>query len=87
MIPRPSGTWEGWANQLIQILNPFMTRVESQFFRQGQTLKLRSVTVANLPSAATPGCAVYVSDESGGAVVAVSDGTNWRRVTDRAVVS
>lgn len=30
---------------------------------------------------------IYVSDETGGAVPAFSDGTNWRRVTDRAVVS
>lgn len=30
---------------------------------------------------------VYVSDESGGAQMAFSDGTNWRRFTDRAVVT
>ncbi len=30
---------------------------------------------------------IYVSNESGGAVVAFSDGTSWRRLTDRAVVS
>jgi hypothetical protein len=30
---------------------------------------------------------IYVIDESGGAVPAFSDGTAWRRVTDRAVVS
>ena len=30
---------------------------------------------------------VYVSDETGGAQMAFSDGTNWRRFTDRAIVS
>jgi hypothetical protein len=30
---------------------------------------------------------IYVSDETGGAVMAFSDGTNWRRVTDRQIVS
>lgn len=30
---------------------------------------------------------IYVEDEAGGPVPAFSDGTNWRRVTDRAVVS
>lgn len=30
---------------------------------------------------------VIVTDESGGAVMAFSDGSNWRRVTDRAIVS
>jgi len=30
---------------------------------------------------------IYVSDEAGGSVLAFSDGINWRRVTDRAVIS
>lgn len=49
--------------------------------------QLRSYTVAGLPSAGTAGQMIYVSDETGGAVPAFSDGTNWRRVTDRAVVA
>jgi len=41
-----------------------------------------------LPSAAANlASMIYVVDEAGGAVPAFSDGTNWRRVTDRAVVS
>ena len=45
-------------------------------------------TVAGLPSAVTyPRGIVFVSNEAGGAVLAYSDSTNWRRVTDRAVVS
>ena len=43
--------------------------------------------VAALPSAAVPGEIIFVNDETGGAVLAFSDGTNWRRVTDRAIVS
>ena len=50
-------------------------------------LGLASSTIAALPAATTPGQLAYVSDESGGPVLAFSDGTNWRRVTDRAVVS
>jgi hypothetical protein len=38
-------------------------------------------------SASPVGQMVYCSNESGGAVPAFSDGTNWRRVTDRAIVS
>jgi hypothetical protein len=55
----------------------------------GQALgPLPSYTVATLPSASTNVRGlIYVDDETGGAVVAFSDGTNWRRVTDRAVVS
>ena len=44
-------------------------------------------TVATLPSAATSGTMIYVSNEPGGAVIAFADGTNWRRVTDRAIVT
>lgn len=43
-------------------------------------------TVATLP-AAEPGAVVYVSDAAGGPVMAFGDGTNWRRMTDRSVVS
>ena len=51
-------------------------------------IKLPSYTVATLPAAATYARAmIYVSNEAGGAVPAFSDGTDWRRVTDRAVVS
>jgi len=46
---------------------------------------LKSYTVATLPSAATAGGLIYVSDETGGGVPAFSDNTNWRRVTDRTV--
>lgn len=46
-----------------------------------------SYTVATLPAAGTAGGQIYVSNESGGAVLAFSDATNWRRVTDRAIVS
>ena len=38
-------------------------------------------------TAETPGELIYVSDETGGSVIAFSDGTDWRRVTDRAIVS
>lgn len=54
---------------------------------------LRGYTVTSLPPATDWGdgtefsSLVFVSNETGGAVLAFSDGTNWRRVTDRAIVS
>lgn len=54
---------------------------------ENRNLNLRSFTVAGVPSAATPGVIIYVSNESGGAVPAFSDGTNWRRVTDRSIIA
>ena len=46
-----------------------------------------SFLVSALPSAAQPGQMIYVSNETGGSVMAFSDGSNWRRITDRVVVS
>jgi hypothetical protein len=48
---------------------------------------LPSFTTTTLPSAGIAGAMIYVTNESGGAVPAFADGTNWRRVTDRAIVS
>ena len=49
-------------------------------------LTVKSYAVASLPTAVAGGV-IFVTDETGGAVLAFSDGTNWRRSTDRAVVS
>lgn len=48
---------------------------------------MSSYAKASLPSAAVAGRQIYVTDETGGATPAFSDGTNWRRVADRAIVS
>lgn len=51
-------------------------------------VQLPSYTVLGAPPAsANTGNLIYVSNELGGAVVAFSDGTSWRRVTDRAVIT
>ncbi|MEZ5810781.1 MAG: DUF2793 domain-containing protein [Rhizobiaceae bacterium] len=51
-------------------------------------VRVKSYTVAGAPSASgIAGAVIFVSDESGGPVIAFSDGTDWRRATDRAVVS
>lgn len=51
-------------------------------------LRLQSFAKADLPTAAdSTGGLVAVTNETGGYTVAFSDGTNWRRVQDRAVVS
>jgi Protein of unknown function (DUF2793) len=49
---------------------------------------LQTYTVATLPSAATfINGMIIVSNETGGLTPAFSDGTNWRRVADRAIVA
>jgi hypothetical protein len=53
-----------------------------------QSVRPGSYTVATVPAAAShTGGLIYVTDEPGGAVPAFSDGTNWRRVTDRTIIS
>jgi len=48
---------------------------------------LASYVKTALPSAAVAGSLIYVTNDVGGAVPAFADGTNWRRVTDRAIIS
>lgn len=52
-------------------------------------VRVASYSVVTLPSASTSGAGsiVFVSNEAGGPVLAFSDGTVWRRVTDRAAVA
>lgn len=55
-------------------------------------LPIYTVTVANTTNkfySATNNLAsmIYVVNESGGPVPAFSDGINWRRVTDRNIIS
>jgi hypothetical protein len=51
-------------------------------------LKLVQYAVADLPAASGyAGSLVYVTDETGGATVAYSNGTSWLRVYDAATVS
>jgi hypothetical protein len=49
---------------------------------------LKSYTVVQLASVSpAAGSMAYCTNESGGAVPVFYDGTNWRRVTDRAIAS
>lgn len=54
-------------------------------------LPLKAYAVADLTGALAAslwtGALIYVTDETGGAVPVFSDGTNWRRVTDRTIAS
>lgn len=59
-------------------------------FRRPQALP--GFTVATLPSPvdwykSNQSAMIFVSNEAGGSVPAFTDGTNWRRVTDRNIVS
>lgn len=65
-----------WAQNLVRTLQ-----------RRDAVIQVSAHVKTALPSATQTGRVIFVSDETGGAVLAFADGTNWRRVTDRAVVS
>lgn len=52
-------------------------------------IRCASYTVGTVPAASTVGAGtiIFVSNESGGAIHAGSDGTNWLRFSDRAIIS
>jgi hypothetical protein len=69
---QPSGGFKAWITRLTAFIN---------------RPTLPSYTVAKAPSDGRAGQMIFVTNEAGGAVPAFHDGTNWRRVTDRAVIS
>ena len=74
----------GVADTVVALVNSDYGVVETS----GGPVEFPQYTVAGVPSAsAYTGHMIYVSNESGGSVMAFSDGTNWRRMTDRAVIS
>lgn len=74
-------TEEGVPNSQFQSLLESLTLAINEF-------EFPSYTVATAPDATqSEAKGIYVSDESGGATIAFSDGTNWRRVQDRAIIS
>lgn len=69
---------------LIDILNNWYQRFNSN----PELLPLEAYTVADLPTPTDDGYYMaYCTDETGGAIPVFWDGTNWRRVTDRAIAS
>jgi hypothetical protein len=68
-----------WLNWLFRYFSNWITYLDSP----------DPFTVATLPTVSTYplGKIIFVTDESGGSVPAFNDGTNWRRVTDRNIVS
>lgn len=70
-----SSVWRSWFQDL-------------QNFIGNAPFPLKSYTVSTVPTAsAYTGHVIYVSDETGGAQPAFSDGTNWRRFSDRTIIS
>lgn len=52
-----------------------------------EQFKLPEFTVGTMPTPSPAGLMIYVSNATGGSIPAFSDGSNWRRVDDRNVVT
>lgn len=81
-----------WMRQAQQVIETTFAELRTRKQERGEVMWLRPFAVADLPDAAnyynTRGVGfVFVTDETGGAIPAYSDGTDWRRVTDGTVVS
>ncbi len=86
-----------YLNVLTQVLTNILTQISYRINRMMSLdgtdamtgpIVVQTYTVATVPTVASwPRGIIYVSDETGGATLAFSDGTNWRRVQDRAIVS
>jgi len=91
-VVRPEGRYtdkdgtlsEGEGKVLADTLNALVDRTGGPMH---VALRLPVYAKASLPSAANAGSLIYVSDDVGGAVPAFADGSDWRRVTDRNVIS
>ena len=79
-LPDPDH-YEDWKD-FARALNSALKTAQVQDFT-----RLKVLPLARIPTAKQAGILIQVSNEAGGAVPAFSDGTNFRRVTDRAVVS
>ena len=76
-----------WAQEMVRALEYYIKQHEQSAQNRGEPFVLGVYTVATLPDPTLSGQLIYVSNESGGATLAFSDGSNWRRVQDRAVCS
>ena len=82
-----------WMTSTREVLQEAITSITSEAQRRYQPAQLPSATVDQLEGAdpryrAGGGArVVFCTDEAGGATLAFSDGTNWRRATDLAIVT
>lgn len=79
-----------WSEDITKEVQDWFDDLEIQLNERllGPAIIFESYTVATVPEADENGNGVIiVSDEAGGRTLATSDGTNWRRVSDGAIIS
>ena len=82
-----------WIEDTREVLEEAITALADESQRRFQPAQLPAATVDQLEGAnprwraGGAGRVVYCTDDVGGATLAFSDGVNWRRATDLAIVS
>jgi len=85
--PRPDERLAGTTGAMSSIWFKWVSRVTSAVGGR-EPAQLAGYTVASLPDPARwPRCVVYVSNDVGGSTLAFSDGSDWRRMADRAIIT
>ncbi len=90
---RPPTLREGESREYFDQLELWVKQVFENLTTVNDTKSYTVLELADIPASSFDpvvigrAAFVYVSDETGGAQMAFSDGTNWRRFTDRAIVS
>lgn len=87
-LPDQTMAWVVNGGFIARYVYPYFQDLDRIVRGMTNAVSLPSYQVGTVPSAASNAFAmIYVTNESGGAVPAFSDGTSWRRVTDRAIIS
>lgn len=86
----PSGLpdiWTKWFRSIGDMLGVFPLKVQAFSVSNLTTTELNPARWGNVTPKDAFSSIIFVYDETGGATLAFSDGTDWRRVTDLAIVS
>lgn len=89
-LPKPPGTESQYISTMMRcmtnVLGEIAQRLNAMLPKDGSEGIQEYVKTA-LPDATVSRGLIYVTNETGGFTLAFSDGTNWRRVQDRNIVS
>ena len=96
--PGTDAAMQAWANEVCRLLERFMAEALRDFQTIGNPAIIPPATVAELTSATAPkfrpltpqqggSALVFCTNAASGAIPCFNDGTNWRRVDDRTVVT
>jgi hypothetical protein len=81
-----SSKWTSWLNQLFNRVEDGPFKIQG-YPKADLINDLKASDFGDISSTDPFSSIIFVYDEVGGPVLAFSDGTDWRRVTDRSIVA